>query len=104
MAVAYRIGTDLTTGFLNQFQANAAVADDGHKYDFVRLKEYIRAHIGQRLVSPITKEPMSAHVLFTYPVKNRYGNVIYVGSGEEKQPKLETITWQPTLNPPKPVA
>ena len=81
-----------------------AVADDGHKYDFVRLKEYIRAHIGQRLVSPITKEPMRAHVLFTYPVKNRYGNVIFVGSGEEKQPKLETITWQPTLNPPKPVA
>ena len=30
VAVAYRIGTDLTTGFLNQFQANAAVADDGH--------------------------------------------------------------------------
>ena len=29
VAVAYRIGTDLTTGFLNQFQANAAVADDG---------------------------------------------------------------------------
>ena len=81
-----------------------AVAGDGHQYDFVRIKEYIREHIGQRLVSPVTGEPMIEQVCFTLPILNRFGNVVYVGTGKEKLPKLETITWRPTLNPPKRVA
>ena len=81
-----------------------AVADDGYRYDFVRLKEYIREHIGQRLVSPITKQPMSAQVRFTEPVTNRYGSRVFVGSGMDKVSKYETRTWRPTLNVPKPVA
>lgn len=80
-----------------------AVADDGHRYDLVRLKQYIRAHIGERLVSPITKQPMSAHVRFAEAVTNRYGSKVCVGSGMDKVCKYETRTWRPTLNIPKPL-
>ena len=80
-----------------------AVADDGHQYDLVRLKQYIRAHIGQRLVSPITKQPMSAQVRFAEAVTNRYGSKVCVGSGMDKVSKYETQTWRPTLNVPKPL-
>ena len=76
-----------------------AVAGDGYQYDFVRIKEYIREHIGQRLVSPVTGEPMIEQVCFTLPIRNRFGNVVYVGTGKEKLPKLETMTWRPPLNP-----
>ena len=76
-----------------------AVAGDGHQYDFVRIKQYIRKHIGQRLVSPVTGEPMIEQVCFTLPIRNRFGNVVYVGTGKEKLPKLETMTWRPPLNP-----
>ena len=31
-----------------------AVAGDGHQYDLVRIKQYIRKHIGQRLVDAMT--------------------------------------------------
>ena len=47
---------------------------------------------------------MIEQVCFTLPIRNRFGNVVYVGTGKEKLPKLETITWRPTLNPPKRVA
>jgi len=80
-----------------------AVADDGHQYDLVRLKQYIRAHIGERLISPITKQPMSAQVRFAEAVTNRYGSKVYVGSGMDKVCKYETRTWRPTLNIPKPL-
>ena len=80
-----------------------AVADDGHQYDFVRLKQYIRARIGERLISPITKQPMGGQVRFTEAVTNRYGSKVCVGSGMDKVCKYETRTWRPTLNVPKPL-
>ena len=39
-----------------------AVADDGNRYDFEAIKRYVLKNMGTQLVSPITKQPMGAHV------------------------------------------
>lgn len=77
-----------------------AMAADGEQYDFSRIKAYIRECYakGQMLRSPVTGEQMASYVRFLQPVKNRWGNVVSVGHGEEKMPKWEVKTWQPALN------
>ena len=83
-----------------------AMAADGEQYDFTRIKAYIREcnAKGMRLRSPVTGEEMSCEVRFTEPVKNRWGNVVTVGHGLEKMPKLEVKTWEPALNIYRPTA
>jgi hypothetical protein len=83
-----------------------AMAADGEQYDFSRIKAYIREcnAKGQMLRSPVTGEQMSCHVRFLEPVKNRWGNFVTVGHGEEKMPKWEVKTWQPALNVYRPAA
>ena len=83
-----------------------AMAADGNKYDFTRIKAYIREcnAKGVMLRSPVTGEPMSCEVRFTEQVKNRWGNVVYVGQGLGKMPKLEVKTWEPGINVYKPKA
>ena len=82
-----------------------AMAADGEQYDFSRIKAYIRESNakGVMLRSPVTGEEMSSEVSFTQPVKNRWDNVVTVGHGRDKMPKLEIKTWQPALNIYKPV-
>tara|TARA_B100000963_G_C22599963_1_gene659747 strand:+ start:311 stop:1297 length:987 start_codon:yes stop_codon:yes gene_type:complete len=87
--------------FLLRTQAKqVAMAADGIQYDFSRIKAYIRESCmkGIMLRSPVTGEEMSGEVRFTQPVTNRWGNVVFVGQGEEKLPKLEVKTWEPGLN------
>ncbi len=67
-----------------------ALADDGHKYDFTRLKKYIRANTGRELLSPITKRPMSSQVQFT-AVERDKNNVMLKGK------PLVTRVWTPGL-------
>ena len=78
-----------------------AMADDGHEYDFDRIKAYIRQHMDSALLSPVTGEPMTGQVYFTEPVKDRTGQIIYTGKGVDRVPKVKVRAWQPTLNPPK---
>ena len=83
-----------------------AMASDGNQYDFTRIKAYIREcnAKGVMLRSPVTGEEMSCEVRFTEPVKNRWGNVVFVGHGLEKMPKLDVKTWEPALNVYRPKA
>jgi hypothetical protein len=83
-----------------------AMASDGNQYDFTRIKAYIREcnAKGVMLRSPVTGEEMSCEVRFTQPVKNRWGNVVFVGHGREKMPKLDVKTWEPALNIYRPTA
>ena len=78
-----------------------AMADDGYEYDFDRIKAYIRQHVSRELRSPTTGQPMTAHVYFTVPVKDRAGEIIYTGKGVNRTPKMNVRAWLPTLNPPK---
>lgn len=78
-----------------------AVADDGHEYDFDRIKAYIRQHMDSALLSPVTGEPMTGQVYFTEPVKDRTGQIIYRGKGVDRVPRVIVRAWQPTLNLPK---
>ncbi len=83
-----------------------AMASDGNQYDFTRIKAYIREcnAKGVMLRSPVTGEEMSCEVRFTEPVKNRWGNVVFVGQGLEKMPKLDVKTWEPALSVYRPKA
>ena len=76
-----------------------ALADDGIEYDFARIKSYIRDRMGQELVSPVSGEPMRGHVSFTEIQKTKSGDVVYMGQGVNRVPKMRVRTWQPTLNP-----
>ena len=76
------------------------MADDGHEYDFDRIKAYIRQHMDSALLSPVTGEPMTGQVYFTEPVKDRTGQIIYTGKGVDRVPKVIVRAWQPTLNLP----
>jgi hypothetical protein len=82
------------------------LAADGYQYDFSRIKAYIRESNSKAVMlrSPVTGEQMSCEVHFTQPVKNRWGNVVTVGHGLSKLPKLEVKTWMPALNNYRPTA
>ena len=66
-----------------------AVASDGHYYDLSAITKYIQAHMGQRLVSPITKQPMSGKVF--YMVRQSH-------SKDKGNVRWKDATWQPKIN------
>lgn len=66
-----------------------AVASDGHYYDLTAITKYIQARIGERLVSPITKQPMSGKVF--YMVRQSH-------SKDKEKVRWKEATWQPKIN------
>jgi hypothetical protein len=65
-----------------------AVADDGNRYDFEAIKRYVLKNMGTRLVSPITKQPMGAHVRTTVRKAHK--------THKDRVIRKE-IVWTPTL-------
>lgn len=64
--------TDHVACWMKRQARHLAVADDGHYYDFEALKEYILAHMDTQLVSPVTGNPMTAHVHTTKRVRCKH--------------------------------
>lgn len=81
--------SDRLSVLLSTQMKKSAVASDGHYYDLTAISKYIQARMGQRLVSPITKQPMAGKVFY----------VVRQGHGKDKtNVRWKEATWQPKIN------
>jgi len=81
--------SDKMSVLLSTQMKKVAVASDGHYYDLTAITKYVQARMGERLLSPITKQPMAGKVF--YLVRQSHtkdkGNV-----------RWKDATWQPKIN------
>ena len=81
--------SDKMSVLLGTQMKKSAVASDGHYYDLATITKYIQARMGQRLVSPITKQPMAGKVF--YVVRQRHAK-------DKNNVQWKEATWQPKIN------
>ena len=79
--------SDRLSVLLSTQMKKSAVASDGHYYDLKAITKYIQAHMGERLVSPITKQPMAGKVFYMVRQGHSKDNV-----------RWKEATWQPKIN------
>ena len=79
---------DRRDSLLSTQMRRVAVADDGNRYDFEAIKRYVLKNMGTRLVSPITKQPMGAHVRTTVRKAHK---------AHKDRVIRKEIVWTPTL-------
>jgi|SaaInlV_125m_DNA_1040241.scaffolds.fasta_scaffold06875_1 hypothetical protein len=84
--------SETSTSCLERVQMKrVCLADDGHRYDFERLKRYIRDNTGKQLLSPVTHQPMSSSIEFTAVDRHPKTNKTLKGK------PLVTKVWTPGL-------
>ena len=89
MGVDYPPKTDSLNVLLSTQMRQPALASDGCQYDLTELTKYIQARMHQRLVSPITKQPMGGEV--QYVTKHR-------DAKDKNRVRWKQMTWQPSLS------
>lgn len=81
--------SDRLSVLLSTQMKKTAVASDGHYYDLTAITKYIQARMGERLVSPITKQPMAGKVF--YMVRQSHAK-------DKNAVRWKEATWQPKIN------
>jgi hypothetical protein len=81
--------SDRLSVLLGTQMKKSAVASDGHYYDLTAITKYIQARMGERLVSPITKQPMAGKVF--YVVRKSHAK-------DQTNVRWKEATWQPKIN------
>lgn len=79
--------SDRLSVLLSTQMRKTAVASDGHYYDLTAITKYIQARMGERLVSPITKQPMAGKVFY----------MVRQGHAKDNA-RWKEVTWQPKIN------